>query len=408
MKLFRYLLSGIIFCIVMLDSTRVAAQQTTMGTDFWLGFIDFFDNTVTVDVRISSSVAASGTVAVPGQAWSTPFTVAANATTIVNIPIATVYVGTSETISPRGIHITSNNTVSVIATTNTAVRSETALILSTPVLSTQYFVASYDPGNFNFTSEFLVVATTNGTTVDITPSCQTAGGKPANVLFSVNLNAGDVYQVKAANAGTKDLTGSKIAVSANTPCKTIAVFGGMSDAYVPASTCATADPLFEEMNPVTVWGTDYVVTPYYTSTGSQVRIIASQTTSVSVDGGAPFNLNAGQFNEQSFNGSAHCITANKPIQVVQYMKGNACSGATPNKGDPSMMMLNSNAQLISQVVFSPFNTGMASRSVNVVMQTANVAQLTLDGVAVGAGAFSAVPCAGYSYARINITNAFHT
>ncbi len=407
MKRFRIILSGISF-FIMLYSPRVIAQQTTMGTDFWLGFIDFFDNTVTVDVRISSSVAASGTVAVPGQAWSTPFNVAANATTIVNIPIGTVYIGTSETISPRGIHITSNNTVSVIATTNSPVRSETALILSTPVLGTQYYVSSYEPGGYNFTSEFLVVATTNGTTVDITPSVQTAGGKPAGATFSVTLNAGQVYQVKAGSNGTKDLTGSKVSVSASTPCKTIAVFSGMDDAYVPASTCATANPLFEEMNPVSVWGTDYVVAPYFSSTGCQVRIIASQTTSVSVDGGASFNLNAGQFNEQSFNGNAHCITATKPIEVVQYMKGNACSGATPNKGDPSMMILNSNAQLISQVVFSPFNTGMAARFVNVVMQTANVAQLTLDGVAVGAGAFSATPCGGYSYAKINITNAFHT
>lgn len=409
MKSFRVLLSAISLFLILCSNISNAQVTTTAGTDFWLGFIDFFDNSVTVDVRISSSIGATGTVAVPGQAWSTPFTVAANATTTINIPIATVYLGNSEVVTAKGIHITSNNTVSVMATTNTAVRSETALVLSTPVLNTQYYVASYAPGSFNFTSEFLVVATANGTTVDITPSVQTAGGKAAGATFSVNLNAGQVYQVKAGNSGTKDLTGSKITVSASTPCKTIAVFSGMNDGYVPASTCATADPLFEEMNPVSVWGTDYVVAPYYTSTGSQVRIIASQaTTSVSIDGGAPIILNAGQFNEQSFNGSAHCITADKPIEVVQYMKGNACSGATPNKGDPSMMILNSNNQMTTQTVFSPFNTGMASRSVNVIMQTANVAQLTLDGVAVGAGAFTAVPCAGYSYARLNITNAFHT
>src|SRR4051812_35100709 len=113
MKTPRFLFRKLIFCFVMFYSLGSKAQQTTSGTDFWLGFIDFFDNTVTVDVRISSTVAASGTVAVPGQAWSTPFNVAANATTIVNIPIGTVFIGTSETITPRGIHIASNNTVSV-------------------------------------------------------------------------------------------------------------------------------------------------------------------------------------------------------------------------------------------------------------------------------------------------------
>ncbi|MGQ0829253.1 MAG: hypothetical protein ACT4ON_12765, partial [Bacteroidota bacterium] len=386
-----------------------AQVQTTMGTDFWMGFIEQFDNSIQTRLTISSDVAASGTVAVPGQAWSTPFNVAANATTIITIPTANVYVGTSEVITAKAVHITSNNPVGVVASTYTAVRSETALILPTPLLGTQYFAASYAPGNFNFTSEFMVVATANGTIVDITPSSPTAGGKPANVQFSVTLNAGDVYQVKAANSGAKDLTGSKISVSPSSPCKVIAVMAGMTDAYVPANTCATADPLFEEMNPVTVWGTDYVVPPFFSSNGSQVRIIASQNaTAVTIDGGAPINLNSGQWNEQSFNGNVHCITANKPIQVVQYMKGNACSGATPNKGDPSMLVLNSNKQMIQKYVFTPYNNFMAARFVNVVMKTPYTAQLRLDGAAVSP-TWTAVPnCTGYSYATISITAAFHT
>lgn len=46
-------------------------------------------------------------------------------------------------------------------------------------------------------NEFLIVSTENGAQVEITPTRDTEKAKPANVPFSVTLNKGEVYQVRA-------------------------------------------------------------------------------------------------------------------------------------------------------------------------------------------------------------------
>src|SRR5690242_8850965 len=121
MKLKNYFLGIVLFLPIL-----CAAQQSIMGTDFWIGFIDQFDNTVSYQVWISSDVGATGTVSVPGIPWSTPFTVAANATSIVTIPSANVWLGNSETINHKAVHVNSDNNISIIATTHTSVRTESS------------------------------------------------------------------------------------------------------------------------------------------------------------------------------------------------------------------------------------------------------------------------------------------
>src|SRR4051794_4349056 len=112
--------SFIVVFSFLLNSNIVHSQQSSMGTDFWMGFNDFFSNAVVLKLVISSETGATGTIAVPGQSYSTPFTVAANASTTITIPTATVYAGNSEVITARAVHITSDNAIGVIATTNTA------------------------------------------------------------------------------------------------------------------------------------------------------------------------------------------------------------------------------------------------------------------------------------------------
>lgn len=396
------------FLFLFAEKNSNAQTSTSSGTDFWMGFTYTFQPGETQSeykLWISSVTGASGIVSVPLGAFSTPFNVAANSTTIISIPYAKVQNENSESVQPKGVHIISNGQVSVIGSMYSIVRPEATLVMATPALGSEYYVQSY-PGFWYGQSHFEIVATQNATVIQITPSCTTAGNKAAGSTFSITLDSGQVYMVRAkngfTNAGTDDLTGTHIL--GTDPCKKFAVFGGAAEAYVPTS-CGTADPLYEELQPVITWGKEYIVPPFNTHTGSQVRIVASQAnTSVVIDGAPPVILNAGQFNEQSFNGSGHCITADKPIEVAQFMKGNVCNGGTTfagSVGDPCMLVLNSNDQLIKTATFRSFNQPVVPKHfVNVVMKTAFTSQLKLNGTAV-TPTWTAIPnCTGYSYATL--------
>ncbi len=414
--IFTFFITALSFLFAQKNSL---AQTTSTGTDFWMGFTYAFQPGETgteYKLWISSVNGASGTVSVPLGAYSVPFVVAANSTTIISIPYAKVQNETSESIQPKGVHIISNGQVSVFGSMYSIVRPEATLVMATPALGTEYYVQSY-PGYWYGQSHFEIVATQNGTSIQITPTSTTMGNKAAGIPYTITLDSGQVYLVRAKNAFGNpncDMTGTKII--GTDPCKKFAVFGGAAEVDIPIG-CGTADPIYEELQPVSTWGKDYIVPPFYTHTGSLCRIVASKAnTSVVIDGAAPIILNAGQFNEQSFNGSAHCITADKPIEVAQFMKGNTCNGGTNfagSKGDPCMLVLNSNDQLIKTATFRGFNQPVVPQHlVNIVMKTAYTAQLKLNGTTVTPNWTVAPNCTGYSYATLlpaNITNgATHT
>ena len=94
------------------------------------------------------------------------------------------------------------------------------------------------------------MAPSDETTITITPSDRTKGGKDPNVPFTIMLNAGESYQVQASIADG-DMTGSHILAD-----KKIAVFGGDSWTQVPMS-CGTRDNLLEQMYPVSTWGKQF-------------------------------------------------------------------------------------------------------------------------------------------------------
>src|SRR5690606_41250570 len=75
---------------------------------------------------------------------------------------------------------------------------------------------------YNEDSQFTIIGVEDDTHVEITPTAQTEGGRPAGVPFSITLQRGEVYQVRSPG----DLTGSRITtkIPENSTCKKIAVY----------------------------------------------------------------------------------------------------------------------------------------------------------------------------------------
>ena len=385
----------------------------TKGKEFWVGFpymANFQVSSKRCELFITSEVSTSGTVSIPQTGWTQNFTVIANQTTTLALPLASVEHTTSEAVDNRGVKVVSQDTISVFSIAFQEYTSDATVIYPKQSLGTEYRTCSY-PGlsvssDPKVNSELLIVATEDGTQVAITPSCATFGGRPAGVPFNVNLNAGQSYQVLAANFSL-DLTGTVIAATDSSgSCRPFAVFSGSTCVNIPAG-CAACDVLYEQSIPVAYWGKTYFAVPFSFASNYTLRVLADQNnTSFTIDGGPPTILNAGQFTEINNITGTQCITSNQPVCVAQYMQGINCAGA----GDPAMMFLNAQDQKIDQVTFSTVTSSVINQhNVNVIMNTSHTGQLKLNGVSVPSSSFSPLSfCSTMSYAQLSLSQGSHT
>lgn len=397
-------------CFLSFLAATAFAQQTipTKGKEFWLGFMNnaSVSPSDTLQLFISSDVNTSGIVEVPLQAWSQNFTVTANVTTGIVIPNNIAEHFLSETVEQRGVHVLTQDTVSVFAINFQSFTADGSKIFPKHSLGTNYMVSTYFGLAGIYSSEFLVVATEDNTEVEITPTADCQNGAPANIPFTVQLDEGESYQVIAAQ-GSDDLTGSTVvATDSSGPCRPFAVFSGSQCTYLPAA-CQACDHIFDQNIPSENWGEKFYLVPFNNTSSYTYRILArDNNTSVSVNGGPQFNMNAGQVQEYNYEANDVCVIADKPVQVTQYMQGVTCTGA----GDPAMLILNAEKQKIDDVTFSTVASPvLTNHSINIIIESSEVNTLTLDGSPVAANLFTPfAACPNHSYANFTISAGSHT
>jgi len=389
----------------------VNAQDATIlpsrGRTFWTGFMQNGFGAQSLKVHVVATGATSGTVSVPGTGWSAPFTVAANGVAVVDVPTNAENSG-SETVQNKGVLIESQDSINVFISSFQNFTHDLAQLLPVSSLGSSYRVDSYQGlPNFNnlHKSELLIVATEDGTQVRITPSVNTLGGRPAGVPFTVDLNTGQTYQVQAATDAL-DLTGTVVeatALSGN--CRPFVVLGGSMCATVPGS-CSACDAIFEQLVPRSAWGTRYFTVPVQGIAGTTYRILADENnTTITIGGGAPFTLNAGQRHEVNGNTTPVCIQANKPVSVAQLLEGYSCAG----NGDPSLVLLAPAARMSTRALLhTPNSAQLNQHSLSVVIPASGLGQLTLNGTVVNPSLFQPYPgCVDRMHARFPVTAGVH-
>jgi gliding motility-associated-like protein len=397
-------------CLFSWTPNEVAAQDVipTKGKEFWVGFMQNYEVEAwqeELNLFIVSDQNTTGLVEIPGQGWSQAFAVIANQTTTVTIPnnIGENYL--NETIDTKGIYVTTEDTVAVFAINFNGYTADGTKVLPIQSLGVEYRISSYQ-GLSSWGSEFLIVATEDDTEVEITPTVATLGGQPAGVPFTVSLNVGETYQVKVSSAGG-DFMGTVIKGTENNgECRPFAVFSGTSCTNIPVG-CVACDHIYEQNFPVETWGTEFYVVPFSFATSYTYRVMANvNNTNVVINGGAPILLNAGEFFEDNDVSDVICVIGDRPISVTQYMEGISCAGS----GDPAMLILNDATQKIDNITFSTVSsTVITEHGLNVIMETADVGSLALDGAAVPASEFNVVAnCPSHSYAQITIAQGSHT
>jgi RHS repeat-associated protein len=383
--------------------TPPASSASHQGTNFWLMFpYAYFSNSLPVQtLYITSPVATTGTVTIPGLNYTQNFTVQANTVLTMQLPFSMVY--ENNTVTAKGIHVVSQLPVAVYGLDRLGFSSDAFLGLPVSAIGMDYYVLTYSNMGFAPSSELGVVATENSTVVTITPSV-TSSGHAGGVPFNVTLNQGQTYLLQNLEPTTLgDLSGSR--VTANKP---IAVFAGHEAATIPAESVCCADHLVEQLPPTGAWGKRFATVPLATRTkGDFFRFIAAEdATAVYLNGNQTALLNRGQWVERIIKNPAEII-ATAPIMVTQYSTSIYYDPPTTGKADPFTMTIPPYSQFLNHYTITTPATGFQFNYANVVAPTASLGSITMDGTPIPAGSFTPIGVSGYSGAQVTIPVGAH-
>ncbi len=370
------------------QSISFAQGNDSKGKDFWLMFNSNLGSPQ-LTLFITSEVNTSGTVTVPGLSFTQNFNVTANTLTPITLPAATSS-HNIDIVGDRGIHVTAQNEVTVYGLNYIQYTTDAFLGLPTDVLGTRYLVMSYTGAA---SSQVGIVATQNATTVTITPST-TVRSRAAGVPYNITLNQGQTYEIGDAN----DMTGTLVVSN-----KPIGVFGSNQCANIPPG-YSYCDHIVEMLPPTTTWGRKFGTVPLARRTnGDTWRIMASENnTVIKINGVAEPAKNRGQWVEKILT-TRSIIESDKPVLVAQFSNGSTFSS---NPGDPFMMLIPPLEQFLARYTVTTVS-GYQVHFINVVAPTSIVGSLTMDGAAIPAASFQAIPGTGFSGAQIEVKEGTH-
>ncbi len=306
-----------------------------------------------------------------------------------NLGISTLYEQIGTGVHNTGFKIVSADPLGGIFFNREPFTSDAALLIEEANLGTHYVVASHGDG-MSEGSQIMVHATQDNT--DVTLQLATGG------VVAVTLQAGETYKYVG---GDDELTGSRVSASAK-----VAVFGGHACANVPVDAINHCDVMIEQMMPNEALSSLYHVSASHgasvaPSGADLFKIIASEdNTAVSIDGVVVANLDAGEVHQfDLLANTGATIESSAPVMVAQYLVG-----GEGTETDPSMALVpGADAWLKSYQLATP--DGAAAFDYNfasVVINTADLATLMLNGVLVDTNGFSAIASTGFSRGLVDL------
>lgn len=419
----RFLLPLIAAIAVSIAASCAAHAQArdNRGKEFWVAFManngsGNGDETSQMDLYISCERPTNVTITYHrnGRTHAVPIP---KANTPVRVDISRVF-GTgveiadaaTDSISRRTLKVVAEDEVTLYGANIRTMSADAFMSLPTDVLSGRYIVLAYPNGyaqgfdDYDMPSEFVVIATKNGTTVNITSPAE-INRRPAKQSFAVRLDSGQAYFAQSSLNGPQDVSGTIINAD-----KPVAVYGGTKRSSIPVLVGNYRDHLVEQLPPLETWGNEALITPHFPITPQSryeavVRVIAANdSTTWTLDGTPQPMLRAGKSVELPLTRAQH-IAASGPILVAQY-EHSVGLGSTA-LGDPFMMLIPPPQQFDSIYSFQcVINDEFVAHYANVVIPSNAASSLRIDSAVVRA-TFRPIPGTRFSYAQIPLAAGAH-
>jgi len=300
------------------------------------------------------------------------------------IQLSTTFELGSGIVQDRGFRVESAESISGYYLNRRSASTDMTYLIDADALGTDHFVLGYQ--NIR-PDQISVQATVDNTVVTINP----VGGSP----IDITLNAGQTYMFTAS----RNLTGSRV-----TSTQPIAVFSGNQCTNVPTNVGA-CDHIVEQMPSVDVLSSSYLLsqTPRTGTLGNVFRAVATaDATELRVNGAVVATLDAGQFYEGRVVGGIE-VSANNKILIGQYLIGQNQAAANT---DPAMTIVPGQDQWLNSYVFAApsGSANFPTDFVSIIIGTADVGSLLLDGAAVDGGLFSQLGSTAFSFGNIDVSS----
>jgi IgGFc binding protein len=302
----------------------------------------------------------------------------------------------------------------------TSFTSDASMLYPSSSLDTLSYVPHWGGGQGGV-GYITIVASQNGTNIDVTPTAGTQAGTgvpagSAGVAFDLSLDEGDIAEVMASAANVS-LSGTRIESD-----RPIAVFTAHECANIPADVTA-CDHLEEQLSGVRLWGQDFAAsrvpvrsagtpeTSLWQIQASENNTSVTLTADAAVTGlpASPAQLDAGETLEFYVGGTAaqpgdFIVHASKPVAVMNYMCG-ADNPPGSGTGDPAMVQLSPNEQFLPRYVVLVPNQW--ETDVLVITRLAG-SDITLDDAVIDDGEFSDIANGTFEVARIVVADGIHS
>ena len=416
--------------VVQPGKTCIRGIDGTQGRKFWAAFSENMylnsQSQLTTNLVFTSLTAASGTITNPNTTYTATFTMPAKGIHTVSIPEVQAYNTVGETVSNKAIYIETSADVSVYGVNFQEMTSDAAVILPVEALGDEYYSLSFN-GNEGRSStdrtpeEFLIVATENNTLVTIVPKNRTGGGKAAGDPFVIRLHKGQSYLIKSDINGSVDSESNYVSITGSyiKSNKLIAVFAGHKRAHVGCNGNNNRDHLYEQLLPIRLWGTQYLVVPTNVPADNPsdlYRVLAAHdNTQFSINGATTYTLNRGEYRDFHIaQYSTAFIEADKALSVALFAKSIDCTNNNSSEkiGDPFMLVLNPVQNMTRELTFSPLpSSNISEHYVNITVKkqskdlTYLVNEQTGQRVSIS---FTDIPGRDYAYAKVAIVEAAYS
>lgn len=451
------LMAGVLCALpqpVQAATSSVPEMIPSTGKDFWLTYMyNFGQNNDDVDLEIFVVAMRSDAVVTittgDGTVLASAVAVPAGSAYTLTIPTLLrdkVYNTSSDVKKKTGVHVQASSEVSVYFRNGYSSGSDYSYdnshAISTDALGTEYMIQTYYRDMMN--NEFAIVATADGTTVEVTLS--TAALKPsesptdlydAGTILTRSLNAGEVIQIKGArynSSGRGDLSGTTI--KSNKP---VAVFNGGAKASVPLNTGYNGDHTVDPAIPVSAWGKRFVAMEMSgfperkstddgglveTSSPTQYMLTAMYDgTQVKVDGQTICTLNKGEnipYDKISsmyyskirvdYNETPKLVETSNPVVLYAYMSSGAVNAYDYEVfSEPALALIPDVNKGVDTSYIYCAPTPSSIHFANVVVPASGVSDMKLNGVDVSSefttlsGTFDGYS-KNYAYARLSLNS----
>lgn len=353
------------------------------GKSFWVGYLqseigpDPFelslqitsDRKTTVTIKLKAAIIEARSE----KDWEQSFQVYPGSVTTIVIPKEYTTKTREGKSTHKGLYIEALEDVMVVAKNTSGSSSDATVVIPIDQLGHEYYIMQYHVLKPQYPSQYLILATEDSTEVELINVAISMDGGVSHVPYRVKLNKGDSYMVQSK----KDLTGSRVR---EVNGKKIAVFSGMTCAYVPKY-CQSCDHLYEQIPPVENWGHEFALIPFDTRHKYVVRILAKEDdTYVDVDGQRYTIAKAGKFLELELKEEVFYVTSSQDVMICQYTIGTRCDR---QRGDPSMVMVRPLQSFNGHTELPAMNTENINRYYATVMfKRADLDKFTINGKSV--------------------------